>query len=76
METTEQKARNLLERIGIEGAQEMSAGNIVELANLINKADRTPDLTMAIQPDMGASLLADGYTVYPGDVYHCYKVTK
>lgn len=33
--TAEQKARDLLERLGVEGAQSFSAGEIVELANLI-----------------------------------------
>lgn len=38
MKTPEQEARDMLERIGVEGAQQFSAGDVVELANLI--ADR------------------------------------
>lgn len=38
METAEQKARDLLERMGVEGTQEMTAGDLVELANLIDTA--------------------------------------
>jgi len=36
--TPEQKARDMLERMGVEGAQSFSAGQLVELANLINDA--------------------------------------
>ena len=48
--TLEQQARDLLERIGIENAQAFSSGDLVELANLISKANgsiqiqkRTPE---------------------------------
>ncbi len=33
--SVEQQARDLLERMGIEGAQSFSSGDLVELANLI-----------------------------------------
>ncbi len=33
--TAEQKARDMLERMGVEGAQSFSAGELVELASLI-----------------------------------------
>lgn len=35
-ESVEQEARDLLERMGIEDAQSFTAGDVVELANLIN----------------------------------------
>jgi len=38
--TVEQKARELLERMGVEGAQQFSSGELVELANLINKSSQ------------------------------------
>jgi len=37
METLEQKARDILERMGIEDAQSMTAGDVLELANLLNR---------------------------------------
>ena len=37
--TAEQKARDMLERMGVPDAQEYSAGELVELANLIVRAD-------------------------------------
>ena len=37
--TAEQKARDLLESIGVEDAQNFSAGELVELANLISERD-------------------------------------
>lgn len=37
--TAEQKARDMLERMGVPDAQEYSAGDLVELANLIADAD-------------------------------------
>ncbi len=40
MITPEQKARDILERIGIDDAQGYSSGDVVELANLINEHDR------------------------------------
>jgi hypothetical protein len=38
--TLEQQARDLLETLGMDGAQELSAGDVLELANLIGKAKR------------------------------------
>jgi len=35
--TEEQKARDMLERMGVENAQSFSAGELVELANLIGE---------------------------------------
>ena len=40
MTTAEQKARDMLERIGVEDAQTYSAGELVELANMIVDAER------------------------------------
>lgn len=37
--TAEQKARDMLERMGVEDAQSFSAGDLVELANLIAERD-------------------------------------
>ena len=39
--TPEQQARDLLERLGHPRAQELSAGDVVELANLINNQQIT-----------------------------------
>lgn len=39
LKSAEQEARDLLERMGIPGAQERSAGELVELANLIAERD-------------------------------------
>lgn len=36
-QTPEQAARDLLERIGVEDAQTFTAGDVVELANLISE---------------------------------------
>lgn len=35
--TVEQQARDMLERIGVENAQNFSAGELVELANMIGE---------------------------------------
>lgn len=40
--TAEQRARDLLERMGVANAQEFSAGELVELANIINRAGPEP----------------------------------
>jgi hypothetical protein len=37
--TVEQRARDMLERIGVENAQGFSSGELVELANLIAEHD-------------------------------------
>jgi len=50
--TTEQEARDLLERIGVPNAQEFSAGELVELANLIAYKHK-PGLTGWICPACG-----------------------
>ena len=39
-------------------------------------AERGPHLTMTVTADMGASLTSDGCTIYPGDIFHCYKVAR
>lgn len=39
-ESAEQRARDLLERCGVEDAQRYTAGDVVELANLIAEHDR------------------------------------
>jgi len=39
-ESAEQQARDLLERCGVEDAQSFSAGDVVELANLIAETNR------------------------------------
>lgn len=54
--TAEQKARDMLERMSVEGAQTFSAGDIVELANLI----ATRDGVAAIVAKMRADLTAIG----------------
>ena len=52
MNTAEQEARDLLDPMGVPGAQEFSAGELVELANLIaNK--RSHGLTGWICPTCG-----------------------
>lgn len=38
-DTVEQRARDLLERAGVEHAQSFSAGDVVEIANLLVKFD-------------------------------------
>lgn len=38
--TPEQQARDILERMGMEGAQNFSAGELVELANIISDANQ------------------------------------
>ena len=46
--TPEQKARDLLERMGVNYAQSFSAGDVVELANLIGRdSHRGTDLRLA-----------------------------
>ena len=38
--SAEQQARDMLERIGVENAQSFTAGDLVELANLISESKR------------------------------------
>lgn len=44
MNTPEQEARDLLERMEVEGAQSFSSGELVELANLIHENRHYKDL--------------------------------
>jgi hypothetical protein len=48
MSTAEQQARDLLERMGIAGAQSFSAGDLIELANLIARAPRAQPEPVAL----------------------------
>lgn len=54
MNTPEQQARDLLDRMGIEGAQQMTAGDVGELAALIEERD---DLRQAAEQAL--AVLAD-----------------
>jgi hypothetical protein len=56
--TAEQKARELLERIGVENAKAFSSGELVELANLIAERDHLVDVIDYIGT-------ADGRELYP-----------
>ena len=51
--TAEQKARDMLERMGVADAQGFSAGNVVELANLIAARD---DATLVHLPRFAVML--------------------
>ncbi len=42
--SAEQQARDMLERIGVENAQSFTAGDLVELANLISQRERLRSL--------------------------------
>lgn len=46
MNTPEQEARDMLERMEVEGAQSFSAGDLVELANL----KETIDFSIGVDP--------------------------
>lgn len=46
--SAEQKARDMLERIGVKEAQQFSAGNLVELANLIASASVDKSALLAL----------------------------
>ncbi len=46
--TAEQQARDMLERIGVDGAQSFSSGDVVELANLISLSEENKDLRQEI----------------------------
>lgn len=73
--TIEQRARAMLERIGVSDAGRFTAGDLVELANLICNSPREPDLVMTVQPDMGVDIraLECGVTFKPGDVFDMFR---
>ncbi len=48
-QTAEQQARDLLERMGVAEAQQMSAGDLVELANLIAELDHLAEQLRALE---------------------------
>lgn len=64
MTTAEQKARDMLERMGVEGAQRFSAGDLVELANLISERDHLAAVIDTIGTADGGLAL---YPVGPAD---------
>ncbi len=55
METAEQMARDMLERAGVDYAQSMTAGDLVEIANMIDDVERLRGALIT-----GASLLEQG----------------
>ena len=63
--TPEQKARDMLERIGVEGAQNFSSGDLVELANLIAERDHLANVVEFIGT---ADLAGELFPVGPSDV--------
>lgn len=52
--SAEQLARNMLERMGIEDAQSFTAGQLVELANLIAERARPQGPTVVMEPQEAA----------------------
>lgn len=52
--TAEQKAREMLERMGVEDAQDFSAGDLVELANLISARDGAAALVARFKAEVRA----------------------
>ena len=52
--SAEQKARDMLERIGVKRAQEFTAGDLVELANLIAARDAAADLVARFKVEVTA----------------------
>ena len=49
MKTLEQKARDILERMDIEDAQSMTAGDVLELANLLNRLNAAEAVCEAVK---------------------------
>ena len=60
--TPEQQARDMLERMGVDGAQQMTAGDVAELANLIAYRDRMQSLDKAFE-----QWLQEGEKLFGGD---------
>ncbi len=52
-QTAEQRARDMLERMGVEDAQSFTAGDVVELANLIARPSLTPADLIALRELVG-----------------------
>lgn len=52
--TAEQQARNLLERMGVEDAQDFCAGDLVELANLIANLGDAAKVVAKMRADLTA----------------------
>jgi len=63
--TPEQKARDMLERMGVENAHGFSAGEVVELANLIAERDHLASVVEFIGT---ADLAGELFPVGPSDV--------
>jgi hypothetical protein len=64
-ETPEQQARDLLEDYGLENAQSFSAGDVVELANLIADARAYRRLQrLGLRVEEGADFTGGGQTRY------------
>lgn len=71
--SVEQQARDLLERMGFEDAQGLTAGDVVELANLLSKANRLPTMVLEVTPDFGATLSFNTEcNLQPGDRFDCF----
>lgn len=75
--SAEQQARDMLERIGVEGAQNFSAGDLVELANLINDSKPTMVKVGTVSSLMGnfCVIKLDHFTVRKGDTLYAAKDT-
>jgi len=56
----EQKARDLLERMGYEDAQSLTAGDVVELANLIASHDQLVKMIGAVVEAVSPALRMPG----------------
>jgi len=63
MTTLEQKARDILERMDIEDAQSMTAGDVLELANLLNRLKAAEAVCIEIEEEITDDDMPFGMTV-------------
>lgn len=77
MKTPEQEARDILERMEIDGAQSFSAGELVELADLISDARMLRNATSVIndhayQIDRYKARMKRGVDIFVADTSDMY----
>jgi hypothetical protein len=57
MKSAEQQARDLLQRLGVEGAQSYTSGDLIELANLMALVAKAPPaLTFTVSREQAAKV--------------------
>ena len=76
MWTPEQEARDIIERAGYKDAQSLSSGDVVELANILNRVHGMRNIIHGEEFDNLMCVYRRIPMTRPDDVFHAFEAVK